>query len=182
MQHNTHPLCVEPLSIEQQLNAALERINIGLPVPYTELSPQVLNAQSVEVLFKVQSLERTIKNVLGALSGVIHAAKVARYEEQAKAQLLDQGKESGTIHLHDGDLKVKVELKKTVSWDQEQLAVIAERIAAAGDDPREWIDAQLSVSESKYKAWSQAMRETFAPARTVKTAKSTITLVRREGR
>ena len=101
--------------------------------------------------------------------------------KQARAALLDSAKESGTINLHDGALKVKVELKKTVEWDQDQLKQIAERIAAAGDDPAEYIDVRYAVPEKKYGAWPQAMRETFAPARTVKTAKSTITLVPGKG-
>lgn len=133
------------------------------------------------MLHQLQRFHQALKDELNALGAILHAALVARYEEAAKAELLAKAKESGTVNLRDGDLKVKVEVKKTIEWNQEQLAVIAERIAAAGDDPRGWIDAKLSVSESRYKAWSRAMQETFAPARTVKTGKSSITLSRGEG-
>src|SRR3546814_5080699 len=45
------------------------------------------------------------------------------------------------------------------------------RIAANGDNPREFIDVSYRVSETKFSAWASALREQFIPARTVKVGK-----------
>lgn len=93
------------------------------------------------------------------------------YGDAARAQLLDAGKDTGTTHLTDGDLAITVEIKKSVSWDQDELAAIAQRIASNGDDPAEYIDVKYSVSERKFAAWPETLRRPFEAARTLKPAK-----------
>jgi hypothetical protein len=93
------------------------------------------------------------------------------YGDDARAQLLDAGKDTGTTHLTDGDLAITVEIKKSVSWDQDELAAIAQRIASNGDDPAEYIDVKYSVSERKFAAWPETLRRPFEAARTLKPAK-----------
>ncbi|CAB1367197.1 conserved protein of unknown function [Denitratisoma oestradiolicum] len=93
------------------------------------------------------------------------------YGDAARAQLLDAGKDTGTTHLTDGDLAITVEIKKSVSWDQGELAAIAQRIASNGDDPAEYIDVKYSVSERKFAAWPETLRRPFEAARTLKPAK-----------
>jgi hypothetical protein len=56
------------------------------------------------------------------------------------------------------------------------LAIIAQRLAAAGEDPAEFIDVKYSVSERKYGAWPQALRSQFESARTLKPSKPKFTL------
>jgi hypothetical protein len=63
-----------------------------------------------------------------------------------------------------------------VSWDQQQLAAIAQRIAAAGDRIEDYLDVEFSVSESRFNNWPTALREQFAPARTVKPGKASYDL------
>lgn len=73
----------------------------------------------------------------------------------------------GTHSAEVDGFKVKVTIGKNVSWDQEQLAWIRERIEGA----IEFVDVKLSVSETKYNAWPEAWRGVFEPARTVKPSK-----------
>ena len=61
------------------------------------------------------------------------AALDAAYGEQARTALRDSGRDFGTAHLDDGPLHIKFELPKKVSWNQQQLAEIAERIVASGE-------------------------------------------------
>ena len=75
------------------------------------------------------------------------------------------GKDTGTTHLIDGELDIAVEIDKTVKWDQAKLPVIWDRIAATGDDPRQYIEVKYSVSETRYKAWPDTLKEPFTPAR-----------------
>ena len=43
------------------------------------------------------------------------------YLDKAKKQLFSEGKDFGTVNFKDGDVSVKVELRKKTSWDQECL-------------------------------------------------------------
>ena len=57
---------------------------------------------------------------------------------------------------------------------------IAANIASAGEDPAEFIDTKLSVSERKYGALPESWRKGFEPARTVRTGKPKFRLVLNE--
>lgn len=101
----------------------------------------------------------------------VDAALEQRYGEQARKDLTESGRDVGTTHLTDGPLRIKFELPKRVSWDQEQLNAIAERIVAAGERVQDYMDVDLSVSESRFSNWPPALKEQFAQARTVKPGK-----------
>lgn len=100
----------------------------------------------------------------------------ARYADHAKAQLLAEGKDTGTTHIFDGEFDVTVEVDKTIKWDQKQLATLFERIAANGDKPGQYIDLKYAVSEAKFKAWPETLRQPFEAARTVTPGKPKFTL------
>ena len=76
----------------------------------------------------------------------------------------------------DGQLRIKFDLPKKVSWDQKQLAEIAERIVASGEKVEGYLDIKLSVSESRYTNWPPALQQQFAAARTVDSGKPAFTL------
>jgi hypothetical protein len=100
----------------------------------------------------------------------------ATYGEQARAALRESGRDFGTAHISDGLLHLKFELPKKVSWDQKQLAEIAERIVASGEKVEGYLDVKLSVSESRYINWPPALQQQFAAARTVDSGKPSFTL------
>lgn len=110
------------------------------------------------------------------LRAKLDAAKLQRYGEQARAALRASGRDFGTAHIRDGALHVKYELPKKVTWNQAILKEMAERIVAAGDKVEDYIDIKLSVSETRYSNWPQALQQQFAAARTVEEGKPTITL------
>ena len=113
---------------------------------------------------------------LKQLRGKLDAAKLQRYGEQARTALRDSGRDFGTTHVSDGELHVKYELPKKVTWSQPILKEMAERIVASGDKVEHYIDIKFSVSESRYSNWPPALQEQFAAARTVEEGKPTITL------
>jgi hypothetical protein len=98
------------------------------------------------------------------------------YGQQARTALRDSGRDFGTTHLDDGPLHLKFELPKKVSWNQKQLAEIAQRIVASGEKVEAYLDVKLSVSESRYTNWPPALQRQFAAARTVDAGKPTFTL------
>lgn len=106
----------------------------------------------------------------------LDAAKEIRFGERARAALRDSGRDFGTAHISDGVLHIKFDLPKKASWNQKLLKEIAERIVASGDKVEDYIDIKLSVSESRYTNWPQALQQQFAAARTVEPGKASFTL------
>ena len=106
----------------------------------------------------------------------LNAALEQRYGEQGRAALVNSGRDFGVAHLSDGPLRVTYELPKRVSWDQPRLSEIAERIVAAGERVQDYMDVDLSVSESRFNNWPPALKEQFAAARTVKPGKTSFRL------
>ena len=113
------------------------------------------------------------KTVLDWLDGAI----ALKYAERAAECRSKAGKDTGTIRFEDGDVTVISDLTKRIDWDQAQLAQIAENIASAGEDPAEFIETTLKVSERKYTALQESWRKGFEPARTVRTGKPKFRLV-----
>lgn len=106
----------------------------------------------------------------------VNAALDQRYGEQGRTALVDSGRDFGVSHLTDGPLRVTYELPKRVSWDQKRLAEIAERIVVSGERVQDYMDVDLSVSETRFNNWPPALKEQFAAARTVKPGKASFRL------
>ena len=130
----------------------------------------------VELLAALQGeLDHAAKQLKSA-SAKFSAALDVRYATRAAEARRACGKDTGTVRLVDGDYTVVADLPKRVDWDQEKLAQIAANIADSGEDPAEFIDTTLKVSERKYTALPEAWRKGFEPARTVKVGTLKITL------
>ncbi|MEN8742832.1 MAG: hypothetical protein ABF308_24065 [Phaeobacter gallaeciensis] len=122
----------------------------------------------VEMLAALQAeLDHATKTLKSATARLNTALEV-RYATRAAEARRACGKDTGTVRLADGDYTVVADLPKRVDWDQETLAQMATNIAAGGQDPAEFIDTKLTVSERKYSALPEAWRKGFEPARTVK--------------
>ena len=106
----------------------------------------------------------------------IDGAVALKYEQRAKLMRQDLGKDTGSVNFEDEGIRITADLPKRPAWDQKKLAVIADRIREAGDDPSEFIEIAYKVAERKYTAWPKALQETFADARTLKTGKPTFKL------
>ena len=106
----------------------------------------------------------------------LNTALDSRYGTQGRSALVASGRDFGVSHLTDGPLQVTFELPKRVSWDQKRLAEIAERIVGAGERIQDYMDVDLSVSESRFNNWPPALKEQFAAARTTKPGKASFSL------
>jgi hypothetical protein len=98
------------------------------------------------------------------------------YGEQARAALRESGRDFGTAHISDGPLRIKFELPKKTTWNQDMAREIAARIAASGDKVEHYFDIKFSVPESRYTNWPPALQQQFAAARTVGAGKPSFTL------
>ena len=129
------------------------------------------------LLVAVQAEIETASDRMKAVTERFALALEVRYAARAADCRQDAGKDTGTIRFEDGDVTVIADLAKRIDWDQAKLAQIAENIALAGDDPTEFIETKLSVSERKYGALPESWRKGFEPARTVRTGKPKFRLV-----
>jgi hypothetical protein len=141
-------------------------VNDALNLPITELvllPPSLLAAIQAEIDISSDRMKAVVERFALALE--------VRYAARASECRREDGKDTGTTRFDDNGVTVTAELPKRIDWDQAKLAQIAANIASAGEDPAEFIDTKLSVSERKYGALPESWRKGFEPARTVRTGK-----------
>ena len=168
------PLSLTPLA------AALSQSGIPLPIPVLDLSALVIRDLPLENVADLQRFIADAKSELATLTNMVQTGLELRYGEQAKAQLLADGKDTGTTHLQHDDFDIAVEIGKDVKWEPKGLAELVAKIEATGSDPREYVEIKYSVSEAKFKAWPQSLRAPFEALRTV-TPKAAKFVLRRIG-
>ena len=158
-------------------------VHIEQAMPLVEMSVSQIAALAPAQLQEAHTNLLTLQSMVKAVLDRMHTALDQRYAEQAHAARQANGRDFGVCHLNDGALRVTVDLPKTVTWDQTQLAATAARIAAAGDRVADFIDVDYSVSESRFNNWPPALKDQIVPARTVKPGKPVyrLALVESEG-
>lgn len=126
-------------------------------------SPSVLDALPIEVLANLQAQAEAHLADASQMVAILHGVFTRRYA----AGLND----TGTHRRIDGGYEIKVTVPKRTEWDQEEIAHAVGIIRGWGEDPADYVDTKITVSETKYKAWPPSIRDLFAPARTVKAGK-----------
>ena len=147
-------------------------VDIDLALPLAEMTVAQIGALAPAQLQEAHTNLLTLQSMVKAVLDRFHTALDQRYAEQAIAVRQMSGKDFGVCHLTDGPLRVTVDLPKKVVWDQAQLAEIAQRIAAAGDQVGDYVDTEYSIPETRFNAWPSTLKETFTKARTVKPGKA----------
>ena len=169
-----------PTPLPTPLAAALETSGIPLPIPYLDLSAQVIRDLPLENVAALQRFITDAKSELATLNNVVQLGMELRYSEQAKAQLMAKGQDTGTTHILDAGYDITVEVGKETKYEPKGLADLVAKIEATGGDPREYVEIKYSVSEAKFKAWPQTLRAPFEALRTV-TPKAPKFVLRRIG-
>jgi transposase-like protein len=147
-----------------------------LPAELAELSvPQLAALSPQQKILLARQLEQA-GDWLKQVKARFDVALEQTYGDRIRAARSGGGKDFGVVHVADGDLRLTVDVSKRVTWDQAQLAVIAKRIAAAGESVEEFIDVSYSISESRFQNWPSTLRSQFEVARTVKPGKPTYRL------
>lgn len=154
--------------------------NTPKPEDLIDLSAQEIAALPVELL---ATLQREIDEALKhdkAVKARLDGALIHRYASHAAELRQEIGKDTGTVRFDDCDFTIVTDLPKRIAWDQKQLTELAKQIRDGGEDPDEYIDTTFKVSERKYTAWPEYLRQDFEPARTVKPGTLKIELVSQE--
>ena len=124
-----------------------------------------------------QDADAALKNAK-TLKDWLDGAIALKFGERARQARATLGKDTGTVRFSDGAVIIVADLPKKVEWDQGRLAALVETSRASGEDPTQYIEIRLEVSERAYGAWPDAIRRAFEPARTLKTGKPTFRLLR----
>ena len=156
-----------PTPLPTPLAAALQTSGVTLPIPFLDLSAQVIRDLPLENVAALLRFIAEAKSELATLAAMVQTGLELRYADAAKAQLLATGRDTGTTHILDGDFDITVEIGKDVKWEPKGLAELVAKIEATGGDPREYVEIKYSVSEAKFKAWPQTLRAPFEALRTV---------------
>ena len=141
------------------------------PADIAEMSAAQLAKLPAHQLYEVDiNLDQAIAWLKSARTKV-DLALDQRFGIQGREALRDTARDFGTAHFNVDGLHVKFELPKKVSWDQNKLKTIAERIVASGEAVESYLDIKLTVSETRYTNWPPALQQQFADARTVEAGK-----------
>lgn len=136
------------------------------PDQLDELPPGTLN----DLHWLLANDRVTYEKRNAALFGVFER----RYGRKAAEARLAEGKDTGTVHIADGEFDVCVNLPKKVEWDQCALRLALDKMDH--DEARHYAKAVFSVEERKFEAAPPYIRQLLSGARTIKTGKATYAL------
>ncbi len=151
------------------------------PAQLVQMSQAELATHPIEALHALhedakQAVENA-KRYKAALDEVL----ALKYDEAISRVRQMSNKPTGIVRIQDGDHTIISDVPKRPAWDQKQLAEIATRIQASGDDPAEYMETTYKVPENRFKSWPSSIRETFLPARTLKVGKTTYRVEKSKG-
>lgn len=144
--------------------------NISVPA-LDELTADDIAKLDAPILLSLQNEFEEIAALLKARHEKFKSALEQRYGARSAEQRLSEGKDTGIVHIFDGELRVACNLRKKVEWDQAELLAIRKRIIEGGEDPAIYMKEEYRVAEAVYQGWPEQYKKAFLPARTVKPEK-----------
>lgn len=120
---------------------------------------------------KISDLQKELK--------IVNKSLQDQFEETARMQLAQQGKDFGQTSMTNGDFKVTVDFKKRVVWDEATLL----RVLGAMDDQtaRHLATVKYSVAEAKFQNATPDIKAALSEARTVELQGVSVDIKRKEG-
>lgn len=95
---------------------------------------------------------------------------ISFYEEDFNEVLSKKPEPYGVSRIYIGNYSLEYTRPKVVSYDQDKMAKLWQRIEAY-EDPSKYINIKYDVSEAKYKLFNDKIKVAFDDARTVKPGK-----------
>jgi hypothetical protein len=137
-----------------------------------EQPPGVLDSLPIAVLANLQTQAEAHLADASQMVAILHGTFVRRYADGLNS--------TGTHHRTDNGFDITINVPKRVDWDAEEMAKAIETIKGWGENPADYVDTKISVSETKYKAWPPVIRDLFTPARTEKAGKPSFKILEKE--
>jgi hypothetical protein len=123
----------------------------------------------------LSQVEIEIKQITNQKKRIVETILV-RKNDELESLLKAKDEPYGAVHIGNFD----VTFPKKVTWDQKELASLAQQIMSAGEDPAEYIKIEYDVSEKKFSAWPTPIKNQFIPARTIARGNPTIKISTKE--
>ncbi|WP_240435822.1 hypothetical protein [Ralstonia solanacearum] len=101
------------------------------PAHYAE-APLDTYRQLIAQVAQLQAFVKTVRAFADQVSEL-------RYADLARSAILAAGRDHGTVRIDDHGQTVKCDLTRIVEWDQIKLKQLSRNIAAAGDDPEQYM-------------------------------------------
>ena len=120
---------------------------------------------------KISDLQKELK--------IVNKSLQDQFEETARMQLAQQGKDFGQTSMTNGDFKVTVDFKKRVVWDE---ATLLRGLGAMDDQTaRHLATVKYSVAEAKFQNATPDIKAALSEARTVELQGVSVDIKRKEG-
>ena len=148
---------VDKITLEQVPNIPVGNLSKLLPEELLSLQEQA--AQNFQ---RAKMLKEWLDNSIAL-----------KYRDVASNVRRLDSKDTGTVHFTDGDFKITSVLTKKVEWNQDRLKDVVSAIRKHGDNPKEYVDTSYKISETKYTAWPEHIKNIFRPARVLKSGAET---------
>ena len=126
---------------------------------------------------KREDLKTQIDNLQKELK-IVNKSLQDQFEETAKMQLSQQGKDFGQTTMNNGDFKVTVDFRKKVVWDEAVLLRVLNSLDE--DTARHLATVKYSVAEAKFQNPTPDIKAALSEARTVELQGVSVDLKRRE--
>lgn len=136
-----------------------------------------IDALPPQVLADLDWLLAEEDTVLKRRRKALHDAFERRYAGRASNALHADGRDTGTVHLHDGTYEVTVTRPKRVKWDQARLRAALD--ALHPEVARHLAKVEIKIDERRFDALMADDKAKLMPARTVETSKATYALSER---
>lgn len=125
-----------------------------------------IDALSVEEFDILDALLKEDSERIKSISQKLSAGKSKKWSDRIKERLLEERKDTGTIHLYETGFDVKATIPKKVDWDTDQLDKVGR--AMKPEDARHYIKTTHTVEEKKYESAPPEIKAMLDKARTVK--------------
>lgn len=101
----------------------------------------------------------------------LDAAVDIRFHDRAADARRDEGKDTGTVRLGEGDYEVIANLPKKVKWDQNKLPDLLDQLPSSV--AKRLVKVEIKIDERAYLDLTPANQSILLAARTVETGKPT---------
>jgi hypothetical protein len=141
-----------------------------------KLSPQQLvKASGYQFMHAQQNLKEKLEQLQDAKSHLDGGMKL-KYSDKIAEAREQEDKPYGVIHIEDDEVDIAVDAKKTVSWDQKELAKLYKKRKILDYHTEELIEVTYKINEAKYKQLSEAMKKIVGKARSARVSSTPYTL------
>lgn len=132
-----------------------------------------LSALPIDQLEMLVTEAKTAADEATATLKKLDAAVSIRFNDAAADARRDDGKDTGTVRLTEGDYEVIANLPKKVRWDQNKLPDLLDKLPLSRKVLEKLVKVEIKIDERSYLALPPGHQAVLMAARSVETGKPT---------